>query len=277
MRYHRPAHLKRHQEVHSDNPNKPKPRKSRAINPASNAVPVNVGMSTSGGGSGGGRKKKALASELDVEIDELAGDGDGQFVRAPVEESGGGPSVAGGLRARPRRAAAVAAVAANRSKRWDEDIDLGDEENDDEDDDEDDEDEEEDAGAHLQDEGGDDDDEEDEDDDDDFARSKKGQSGRRRATLNGQGRPPIISSSGGPTYTPTDMAAFSNARAAYIQAMHGNAAMDPEMQRRHGLVGHPAMLVPIHARHGGDEEMEDSSPGVAPAAEGNEEGDEDDE
>ncbi len=71
LRYHRAAHLKRHQEVHSDNPNNPKPRKSRTINPGSNAIPVNIGP-------------KALASELDAEIDKLAGDGDGQFAHAPV-------------------------------------------------------------------------------------------------------------------------------------------------------------------------------------------------
>ncbi|CAG7853220.1 SubName: Full=Related to ZAP1-metalloregulatory protein involved in zinc-responsive transcriptional regulation {ECO:0000313/EMBL:CCA72908.1} [Serendipita indica DSM 11827] len=122
MRYHRPAHLKRHQEIHSDNP-KPKARKRKD------------GTSTTTG-----RRNRRTNSELDNEIDELAGDADAYMARLNAAGSANGDEEAG-VRARPRRSAAVAAMQANRSKKY-QDVDFGDDgEEEEEEDDEDDEDE----------------------------------------------------------------------------------------------------------------------------------------
>lgn len=263
MRYHRPAHLKRHQEVHVDNPNKPRARKGRAAANHAGAAPGAAGPNS---GGGAGRKRK-IATELENEIDELAGDGDG-----PRIEDSNGSSV--GTRERPKRAAAIAAVAATR-KRWDQDLDLGDEEGEEEDDDDEDE---EDAASKMQEDDGDEDDEDDEEEEDNF--NHKGKRGRRingGSSSGNQGRPPIISSSGGPQYGTNGVSTpFSNTRATYGMMLVDASGKGVGPAQHPGSMGmqiHPAMLV-----HGvrQDEEMDGASPGVAPAAEGNEDGDDDD-
>ncbi|KAG8823030.1 hypothetical protein FRC19_004765 [Serendipita sp. 401] len=181
MRYHRPAHLKRHQEIHNDSSNKPqkirKPRKEGVLPPTP--------------------RRRKVTSELDNEIDELAGDGDTYVARLAEGEGEGGS----GVRSRPKRAAAVAAVAANRSARWDEGLDLGEDvEEDDEDDDED----EDDAGPDGDGVMDDDYDEEEEDmmDKPPYGRGRGLPRGRGGALVGGPGagRGRAIASSGGPVF-----------------------------------------------------------------------------
>ena len=249
MRYHRPAHLKRHQEVHSANQyvycpqalplcshhrstaKAPKPRKPRT---SDRSV------------AGPSRRRKGPASELDNEIDELAGDGESYVTRgvADLDMNNEIDGIGGALLARPRRAAAVAAVQANRSRRWDEDIDFGDDiEEEDDDDDEEDE-VNPDVDVMM-----------DEDDDEEDEVDTAGYRPRGQATR-GRGRPPqrgrmnpIVASSGGPPYDLNGVGTpFSNARNSY--GAHGTAMMDARMEGNH------------------------ASPRVAPAAEGNEDGEE---
>ncbi|KAG8841185.1 hypothetical protein FRC20_005162 [Serendipita sp. 405] len=138
-----------------------------------------------------------VTSELDNEIDELAGDGDTYVARLAEGEGEGGS----GVRSRPKRAAAVAAVAANRSARWDEGLDLGEDvEEDDEDDDED----EDDAGPDGDGVMDDDYDEEEEDmmDKPSYGRGRGLPRGRGGAMVGGPGagRGRAIASSGGPMF-----------------------------------------------------------------------------
>lgn len=231
MRYHRPAHLKRHQEVHSANhaAKTPKPRKPR------------VGANSSAGPS---RRRKGPASELDNEIDELAGDGESYVTRgvADLDVNIDGEGIGGALLTRPRRAAAVAAVQANRSRRWDEDIDFGDDIEEEEDDDDEEDEVNPDADVMME--------EEDDDDDEVDAgyQPRTGPSGRGRGRPPQRGRMrPIVSSSGGPPFDLNGVGTpFSNTRNSY-----GNHPGNPVIN--------------------GDVRMDGShaSPRVAPAAEGN--------
>lgn len=211
----------------------PKPRKPRATE------------RSAGGTSRRGRK--GPAAELDNEIDELAGDGESYVTRGVADlEIANGAGIGGALLSRPRRAAAVAAVQANRSRRWDEDIDFGDDGEEEEEDDDEEDEVNPDADVMMEDE-----DDEDEDADGSGYRARGGQSSRGRGGRPpGRGRVPV-SSSGGPSYGMSGaVAPFSHSRTIYG---HENL-IDPEL--RHRMEGNHA------------------SPRVAPAAEGNEDGEE---
>jgi hypothetical protein len=159
--------------------------------------------------------------------------------------------IGGALLSRPRRAAAVAAVQANRSRRWDEDIDFGDDGEEEEDDDDEEDEVNPEADVLM----------EDEDDDEDEAdgsgyRARNGQPSRGRGGRPpGRGRVPV-SSSGGPSYGMNSaIAPFSNSRPSYGHGLHsGENLIDPDLHNR------------MEASH--------ASPRVAPAAEGNEDGEE---
>ncbi|KAG8796914.1 hypothetical protein FRC17_007912 [Serendipita sp. 399] len=195
MRYHRPAHLKRHQEIHSEDPSKPpkirKPRKEGSTP----TVP----------------RRRKVVSELDNEIDELAGDGDAYVSRLAEGET----EVSSGVRSRPKRAAAVAAVAANRSARWDEGLDLGE---DVEDEDEDDEDEDDEAGPEVD--GPMDDDYDEEEEEMDKPMYGRGRGGGVVGGAGaGRGRGRAIASSGGPMFG--TVAPFRNKQAPYAMGPPG--------------------------------------------------------
>lgn len=205
----------------------PKPRKPRA----------------GGSSAGPSRRRKGPASELDNEIDELAGDGESYVTRGVADlDVNSEEGIGGALLARPRRAAAVAAVQANRSRRWDEDIDFGDDIEEEEDDD----DEEDEVNPDVDVMMDEDDDEEDEVDAGYHPRPGQGTRGRGRPPQRGRMRP-IVASSGGPPYDLSGVGTpFSNTRTSY-----GN---------------HPMMDTRMDGTH--------ASPRVAPAAEGNEDGEE---
>jgi hypothetical protein len=153
---------------------------------------------------------------LDNEIDELAGDGDSYMSRQGGDAEGDGiEGVA--TRSRPRRAAAVAAVAANRNRRWDEDIDFGDEGEEEEDDD----DEEDDISREdvLMEDDMDDEDEEEADNQSPYRNRTAATNGasvpgsRPRGRPAGRGKVPLMSGSGGSHYRLNGVGApFSNAR-----------------------------------------------------------------
>lgn len=201
------------------------------------------------------RRRKGLATEIENEIDELAGDAESYTARNLMEEeSSQGTGIGNALRVRPRRAAAVAAVEANRSKRWDEDIDFGDDHEDEEDEDDDEDEAAEDGDIMMEEEPDDEDDEVDES----YRGRLHGNAGRGRGRPSARGRaPPIISSSGGPPYGTS--APFSNTRTTYAQSNgpNGEHMIDPELRGPDG-----------------EEDGGTANAGVAPAAEGNEDGDE---
>lgn len=172
----------------------------------------------------------------------MAGDGDSYIARGALDGDGqdgeedGGPS---GIRSRPRRKAAVAAVAANRSKRWDEEIDFGDSDSAGED--EDDDGEEENDDVVMEDEEDDFDEEE-----DDGTYRGKGPAGRGRGRISGGGGP----GRKGPGRPP-------KARPSV------NGMIDPDSQAGGGgMIGEDPE---------GDPHSPSASGGVAPAAEGTEE------
>jgi len=224
----------------TDSVNKtPKPRKPRT---AERAV---------GGNSRRGRK--GPATELDYEIDELAGDGESYVTRgvADLDVNSNVDGIGGALLSRPRRAAAVAAVQANRSRRWDEDIDFGDEGEEEEEDDDEEDEVNPDAEVMM-----DDDDDDEEEADGAAYRARNGQANRGRGGRPaGRGRA-HISSSSGPSHVMNGVtSALGTVRAPYGLSQHPNSnAVDLDPRGR------------VEGSH--------ASPRVAPAAEGNEEGEE---
>ena len=198
------------------------------------------------------RGRKGPAAELDNEIDELAGDGESYVTRGVADlETNNADGIGGALLSRPRRAAAVAAVQANRSRRWDEDIDFGDDGEEEEDDDDEEDEVNPEADVMME----DDDDDEEEADGSGY-RARNGQPSRGRGGRpSGRGRVPV-SSSGGPFYGMNGgIAPFSNSRPSYGHGLaSGENLMDQDLQNR------------MEGSH--------ASPRVAPAAEGNEDGEE---
>ncbi|CAG8662861.1 6588_t:CDS:2, partial [Acaulospora colombiana] len=189
--------LDRHGRVHAANNTKPKPPRKAQTKERPVAAPSR-------------RARKTIATELDNEIDELAGDGDSYMSRQAGDVEVDGFEGAA-IRSRPRRAAAVAAVAANRNRRWDEDIDFGDD-GEEEEDDEDDEDEVSREDVLMEE---DIDDEDEEEADDQAHRNRAGVAnagtGRPRGRPAGRGKLPLMSMSGDYRLKGV-VAPFSNAR-----------------------------------------------------------------